>query len=145
MNRPARLGVRLAGRLHVHLYRLLGGRVVGRIGRAPILLLTTSGRRTGRARTVPLLYVPDGDSLAVVASFGGSPTHPRWYLNLSVHPDVTVEVGRRRRRAHARTASREERARLWPLFVESYGGYASYQRRTSREIPVVLLEPISRQ
>jgi len=140
MNRPARLVVRLTGRLHVHVYRLLGGRIVGRIGKAPILLLTARGRRSGRPRTVPLLYVPDGASLAVVASFGGSPTHPGWYLNLSAHPGVTVEVGRERRQLRARTASPEERARLWPMFVESYGGYATYQRKTSREIPVVLLE-----
>jgi deazaflavin-dependent oxidoreductase (nitroreductase family) len=140
MNRPARLGVRLAGRLHVRLYRLLGGRLVGRIGRAPILLLTTAGRRTGVHRTVPLLYVSQGETLAVVASFGGNSTHPAWYLNLSAHPDVMVELRRQRLLLRARTASPEERADWWPRFVQSYGGYESYQRKTSREIPVVLLE-----
>ena len=140
MSRPLRLAVRLAGRLHVHLYRLLGGRLVGSIGRAPILLLTTTGRRSGRPRTAPLLYVRDGDSLAVVASFGGSPGHPNWYLNLRANPRATVEIGREHLQVRARTAAPEERARLWPRFVAVYGGYASYQERTSREIPVVLLE-----
>lgn len=132
--------VRLASRLHVRLYRLLGGRLVGRVGRAPILLLTTTGRRSGRQHTTPLLYVREGDALAVVASFGGSPTHPAWYLNLSAHPDVEVQVGRERERRHARTAAPDERARLWARLLEVYPTYASYQRKTNREIPVVLLE-----
>jgi deazaflavin-dependent oxidoreductase (nitroreductase family) len=144
MNRPTRLVVRLAGRIHVHVFRLLGGHLVGRVGKAPILLLTTSGRRTGRPRTIPLLYVADGDTLAVVASFGGSPEHPQWYLNLCTDPLVTVEIGRKRRHLRASTASPEERVRLWPLFVASYAGYAAYQRRTSREIPVVVLRRLGR-
>jgi deazaflavin-dependent oxidoreductase (nitroreductase family) len=132
--------VRPLGRFHARIYRLTGGRFVGRVGKAPILLLTTTGRRSGLARTAPLLYLRDGDQLAIVASFGGYPTHPVWYLNLVANPEVYVQVGRERFAARARTASPGERERLWPLFVEMYPGYEEYQEKTAREIPVVLLE-----
>ncbi len=132
--------VRFLGRMHVRIYRLTGGRFVGRVGRAPILLLTTIGRRSGEPRTAPLLYLRDGERLAIVASFGGHPKHPVWYLNLTANPEVNVQVGRDRFDAAARTATPEERERLWPLFVEMYPGYAGYQEKTTREIPIVLLE-----
>ena len=132
--------VRVLGRMHVRLYRLTGGRFVGRVGKAPILLLTTTGRRSGEPRTAPLLYLRDGDQLAIVASFGGHPKHPVWYLNLTANPEVQVQVGRDQFAATASTADAEERERLWPLFVEMYSGYAGYQEKTSREIPIVLLE-----
>jgi len=132
--------IRFFSGLHVRLYRLTGGRFVGRMGKAPILLLTTTGRRSGTPRTTPLLYLRDGDAYAVVASFGGSPTHPAWYLNLTANAQVDVQTGPERFRATARTAAAEERDRLWPRLVELYGSYASYQRKTTREIPVVLLE-----
>ena len=132
--------VRPLGRFHVRIYRLTGGRFVGRVGKAPILLLTTTGRRSGQPRTAPLLYLEDGDQLAIVASFGGQPKHPVWYLNLTTNPEVDVQVGRERFTATARTATTEERARLWPLFVEMYPSYAGYEKKTTREIPVVLLE-----
>jgi F420H(2)-dependent quinone reductase len=105
-----------------------------------VLLLTTTGRKTGKRRTSPLLYLRDGDMLAVVASEGGAPRHPAWYLNLAANPAVEVEIGRTREPRRARDASEDERARLWPRFVEMYAGYAAYERRTSRRIPVVLLE-----
>ena len=136
--------VRAMGRLNIALYRRTGGRLFGRVGRAPILLLTTRGRRSGASRTAPLLYLRDGERLAVVASFGGHPSHPAWYLNLAANPEVEVEIDRERFAARARTATTEERDRLWPMLVEMYGPYASYQRKTSREIPVVLLEPTPR-
>ncbi len=132
--------VRPLGRFHVRLYRLTGGRFVGRVGKAPILLLTTIGRRSGEPRTAPLLYLKDGDRLAIVASFGGQPKHPIWYLNLTANPEVHVQVGREQFKATARTAGVEERARLWPRLVEMYPGYAGYQEKTDREIPIVLLE-----
>ena len=131
--------VRFLGRLHSHIYRLTGGRFVGRVGKAPILLLTTTGRRSGQPRTAPLLYLRDGEKLAIVASFGGNPTHPIWYLNLTTNPEVEVQVGRERFAATARTAPSADRERLWPLFVAMYSGYAGYQEKTTREIPVVLL------
>ena len=132
--------VRLAGRLHVRLYRLTGGRFVGRVARSPILLLTTTGRRSGEPRTAPLLYLRDGERLAIVASFGGHPKHPVWYLNLTANPQVQIQVGRERFAATASTATAEERKRLWPKFVEMYPGYAGYQEKTTREIPIVLLQ-----
>ncbi len=141
MNRLAAAVVRALGRLNVALYRWSGGRVFGRVGGARILLLTTTGRRSGEPRTAPLLYLRDGARFAVVASFGGHARHPAWYLNLTANPDVEVEVDRERFAARARTATSEERELLWPKLVEMYGSYASYQRRTRREIPVVLLEP----
>jgi deazaflavin-dependent oxidoreductase (nitroreductase family) len=132
--------VRFLGRLHVRLYRLTGGRFVGRVAKSPILLLTTTGRRSGEPRTAPLLYLQDGDRLAIVASFGGHPKHPVWYLNLTANPEVQIQVGRERFAATASTATAGERERLWPKFVEMYPGYAGYQEKTTREIPVVLLE-----
>jgi len=124
---------------NVHVYRWSDGRVGGRFGKAPVLLLTTRGRRSGRSRTTPLLFLPDDGELAVVASNGGSLRHPAWYLNLSAEPRVEVQIRSARFHATARTARAEERERIWPRLLEMYGPYASYQARTRREIPVVLL------
>jgi len=89
----------------------------------------------------PLLYLRDGENLVVVASKGGAPKHPVWFLNLEANPDVEAEVGRTRARRRARRATPEERERLWPKVVEMYGSYADYQTKTAREIPLVILEP----
>ena len=124
---------------NVHVYRWSDGRVGGRFGKAPVMLLTTRGHRSGTPRTTPLLYLPDDGDLAVVASNGGSLHHPAWYLNLSAEPRVEVQVLSERFSATARTARPEERERIWPRLLEMYGPYASYQARTRREIPVVLL------
>ena len=131
----------LVTRLHVMLYRLTGGRLGGRIAGAPVLLLDHVGRRSGRRRTTPLLYLEDGEDLVVVGSRGGSDAPPAWWLNLEAAPRTTVELGSERREVVARTASAQERARLWPRVIELYPGYETYQRRTGREIPVVLLSP----
>ena len=122
------------------LYKATDGRVTGSHGGAPVLLLTTTGRRSGKQRTTPLLYLEDDGTLVVVASYGGAPKHPAWYLNLSANPEVEVQIGRNVERRRARTADAEERSRLWPRLVAMYGSYASYQTRTTREIPVVILE-----
>lgn len=106
-----------------------------------MLLLFTRGRRSGKTRTTPLLYLADGEELVVVASYGGAPQHPAWYLNLSAEPDVDVLVGRQRITAHARAATEEERGRFWPQFVELYPGYETYRGRTTRMIPLVVLTP----
>jgi len=106
-----------------------------------MLLLSTTGRKSGRPWTTPLSYLRDGENLVVVASFGGSPTHPAWYLKLQAKPEAVVQVGPRRMRVTAETASGSDRARLWPKVVEMYSGYEGYQSRTSREIPLVLLRP----
>jgi len=123
------------------LYRGTGGKVGGKFKGAPILLLTTQGRKSGKPRVTPLMYVRDGDALVLVASSGGSPQHPSWFLNLRDRPDVEVQIGKETERQRARVATPEERERLWPRAVEMYGGYAGYQTKTSREIPLVVLEP----
>jgi deazaflavin-dependent oxidoreductase (nitroreductase family) len=126
--------------LHVRVFRLSGGRVGCHIGKAPVLLLTHEGRRTGKVRTNPLVYLADGDRLVIVASYGGAPQHPSWYHNLVANPGVEVQIGKTRRPMTARTATPEERAAFWPQVVAMYGGYDSYQRKTEREIPLVVLE-----
>jgi deazaflavin-dependent oxidoreductase (nitroreductase family) len=104
------------------------------------LLLTTRGRRSGRWRRTCLIYGRDGDRYLVVGSNGGAARHPAWYLNLTEHPAVEVQVGAERFRATARTADPEETARLWPLMTSIWPAYEGYQRRTRRDIPVVILE-----
>ena len=141
MSRTADAFVRALSRLNIAVYRSTGGRVFGRVGKAPILLLTTTGRRSGQPRTTPLLYLRDGDDVAVVASYGGRPSHPAWYLNLQADPDVEVQIGGGRERRVARTATAVERERLWPQLTAMYASYDAYQRKTGRTIPVVLLEP----
>ena len=124
-------------------YRLSHGRVAGQVpSGARICLLTTTGRRTGRRRTVPLLYLAYGDDqMALVASRGGMSTHPAWYLNLLAQPRATVEVGARRREIVARSATPSERAELWPALTAAYPHFDAYQRRTARDIPVVIVTP----
>ncbi len=131
--------VRLFGRVHHAFYRGSGGRVLGGFRRVRFLLLTTTGRKTGKKRTTPLLYIEDRDGYAVVASFAGSPKHPAWYLNLERHPEATVQIGDQVFAVAASTATLEEKRRLWPRFTAVYPDYDAYQKRTDRQIPVVLL------
>jgi deazaflavin-dependent oxidoreductase (nitroreductase family) len=119
---------------------MTGGRVGNRLVDNDMLLLTTTGRKTGESHTVPLLYLRDEDSLVVIASYGGRDQYPDWYLNLDHTTAVHVELPGNRQRMVARTADPDERARWWPRVVEAYEGYATYQSRTPREIPVVFLE-----
>jgi F420H(2)-dependent quinone reductase len=127
---------------HARVYRATGGVVGHRIpGAPPILLLDTAGAKSGTRRTTPLAYVEDGRDVVIIASKGGHPKNPAWFHNLRAHPDTTVQIGRERRAVHARVASPEERARLWPMAVATYSGYRGYQERTQREIPLVILEP----
>jgi deazaflavin-dependent oxidoreductase (nitroreductase family) len=124
-------------------FRLSHGRVARQVpGGAPICLVTTTGRRTGRPRTVPLLYLPHGDDqIVLVASRGGMSTHPAWYLNLRADPRATVETGASRRQMVARRATATERAELWPALTAVYPRFEVYQRRTARLIPVMILGP----
>jgi deazaflavin-dependent oxidoreductase (nitroreductase family) len=129
-------------RLHTLGYRLSGGLFGSRVpGAPPMLLLDHVGARSGRQRTSPLAYLEDGDSIVIVASKGGSPRHPAWFHNLRANPDTTVQVGSRRMPVTARVATSQERSRLWPRVVALYRGYEQYQRRTNRQIPLVILEP----
>ena len=128
--------------LHVALYRATGGRVLGRFRGAPMLLLTTTGRKTGQARTTPLLFVRDGEDFVVVASNGGMDWEPAWWLNLQANPITEIQVGRRVRRVRADRVGPEDRARLWPRLTRMYPAYEGYQRRVSREIALVRLRPV---
>jgi F420H(2)-dependent quinone reductase len=126
--------------VHRGIIQLSRGKVGAKMGKAPILLLTTNGRKSGKPRTQPLLYLEDGDALVVVASAGGQPKHPAWYLNLEADPAVEVEIGGAKEPRHARTATPEKHAELWPRLVAIYAGYDKYQAKTEREIPLVILE-----
>ena len=139
-----RLLLRVTGALHNALYRLTGGKVGGRMGKAPVLLLSVTGRKSGKRRKTPLLYGRDGDNFVVIASVGGAPKHPAWYLNLQSarRQEAEIQVGRERRRVRARDAEGEERERLLAHMVTLYPPYDSYQKKTSRRIPVVVLEPV---
>ena len=108
----------------------------------PALLLTTTGRKSGERFIFPLFYGKTGDSYIVVASKGGAPQHPGWYRNILANPDVDVQVGTAKMKARARTATGEERARLWEKALEFWPPYADYQGKTEREIPVVVLDPV---
>lgn len=103
------------------------------------LLLTTHGRKTGQLRRTALIYGMDGDNIIVVASRGGHPKHPAWYLNLVANPEVEVQIGADKFTARAHTASPEEKARLWPIMASIWPGYNDYQKKTDREIPIVVL------
>ena len=124
-------------------YRANGGQVTGAFANRPLLLLTTTGARSGQPRTSPLVYTTDGDRLVIVASKGGAPTNPDWYHNLVRHPDVTVELGRERFRARATIAQGAERDRLFNQHAAQMPAFAEYQTRTARRIPVVVLERLA--
>ncbi len=118
-------------------FRANGGKVKGW---APLILLTTTGAKTGQRRIIPLMYVSDGDRVLAIASKGGSPKHPLWYHNLLAHPEVTVEVGSEKFDATARVLTGEERERAFARAAEVFPPYAGYQKKTPREIPVIALE-----
>ena len=127
---------------HTLLYRATGGVLGHRVPMAPpMLLLDHVGAKSGKKRTSPLGYIRDRDDLVIVASKGGHPKHPAWFHNLKANPDATVQIGRERRPVRARVATDAEHERLWPKAVETYSGYATYQARTKRRIPLVILEP----
>jgi deazaflavin-dependent oxidoreductase (nitroreductase family) len=141
---PARLALKLGSGAHAGVYRATGGKLFGRMGKSPILLLNTVGRKTGRKRTSPLLYVMDGEGFVIIASKGGAAAHPAWYLNLRANPEATVEIGDREVQVEAEVADPEEKARLWQKMVEMYPAYDDYQRKTGREIPLLILRPVER-
>jgi deazaflavin-dependent oxidoreductase (nitroreductase family) len=130
----------LYGQEHVDRYRETDGREGHDWQGTSTLLLTTTGRRSGEPRTLPLIYGRDGDHYLVVASKGGADEPPAWYLNLEADPEVEVQVWGDRFKARARTAAAEERERLWPIVTKEWPAYDEYQRKTDRQIPVVVLE-----
>ncbi len=137
---PLRPGtIKALSAFHTFLYRATRGRLGPRLAHHDILLLTTTGRVSGRPHTVPLLYLRVGDELLIIASFAGHEHHPAWYLNLQALPRAAVQIDGEHRAVSSREATPEERPHLWALAVAEHPGYAGYQERTSRLIPLVLL------
>jgi deazaflavin-dependent oxidoreductase (nitroreductase family) len=135
--------LRLLSALNVLIYRLSRGKWLGRFpSGAPVCLLTTKGNKSGRRRTVPLLYLADGRDFVVVASQGGRPEHPGWYFNLEADPFAELTIGSRCFPITGRRVSEEEKAELWPRLIELYPPYENYQRRTKRLIPVMRLSSV---
>ena len=136
-----RWAIRALSKAHLAAYRVSRGRVLGSVAGMPVLLLTTTGRRSGKARTTPLTFFRDATDLVVIASNGGADRSPDWSLNLQRSPRAVVEIGSDTLVVTARPASQAERERLWVVITATYAGYARYQDRTKRPIPVVLLTP----
>jgi len=126
---------------HVFFYKLSGGRIGGRMHKVPVLLLTTTGRKTGRKRTTPLLYIRDGNRLVIVASNGGRAMDPSWWMNLKRNPIGMVQVKSLKETVYAQRAIGSEKERLWRLMTTAYPTYDDYQKKTDRDIPVVVLMP----
>ena len=141
---PGTIGARLAtlaGKLNVAVYRLTRGRVGGRMENAPVCILHTVGRKSGKPRVSPLLYLADGDDIVLVASRGGSDAMPGWYFNLMDMDAAEVEIKGTRTKMRPRRASPEEKATYWPKLNAIYSHYEDYQQRTSRDIPVIVMSP----
>jgi deazaflavin-dependent oxidoreductase (nitroreductase family) len=131
----------LFGDEHVRQYETTGGKVGHDWNDAPVLILHTTGRKSGAVRKLPLIYGRDGDDYLIVASKGGAPDHPAWYLNLVANPNATIQVWADLIPVTARTAMPEEKARLWPTMTALWPDYDTYQQRTPRDIPLVILSP----
>jgi len=134
-------GLRWAGRLNVPVYRLSGGRIGGKVGKAPVLLLTTTGRRSGQQRTSPVVYLADGANVILIDTNAGNERLPAWSLNLGANAECEVELGRERRTVRARRAEGEERATLWRAHNVQYSGFDEYDEKLRREPSVWVLEP----
>lgn len=136
------LAARVVSGMHEQLFRRTNGRIGNSGFGMPVLILATTGRKSAKVRTTMLTSpVQEGESIVLVASYGGDNRHPAWFLNLRDNPGVEVTMRGSTRTMNARVASAEERERLWPRVTEKYRGYAAYQRLTDREIPLVILEP----
>lgn len=140
MSMPA-WGLRWTGRLNIPVYRATRGRVMGKVGRAPVLLLTSTGRRSGQPRTAPVVYMRDGADVIVIGSNAGNRNEPGWSFNLKANPEARVEIGAEHRDVRARVAEGEERERLWRAMNVQYSGFDDYEANTSRDIAVFVLEP----
>jgi deazaflavin-dependent oxidoreductase (nitroreductase family) len=136
-----RLMIRTTTLINRFAFQLTNGKIGGRFGKVDILLLTTTGRKSGEARTVPLQYFTDGEDYVLVASNAGDDHHPAWWLNLQANPAGVMQLGGDKKKVEARKATAEEKGRIWPNVTAIYPGYDEYQTRTSREIPLVLLRP----
>jgi deazaflavin-dependent oxidoreductase (nitroreductase family) len=133
--------LRRLGKFNVPVYRLTRGRVLGRVGRAPVLLITTTGRRSGEPRTAPIVFLADGERMVVIGSNAGNERPPAWALNLEANPEAEVQVRGRRAKVRARISEGEERDVLWRRMNDQYTGFDDYRERTQRHINVFVLEP----
>jgi F420H(2)-dependent quinone reductase len=133
--------LKATGKLNVPIYRLSRGRIFGNIGTAPVLLLTSIGRRSGQKRTAPVVFLADGDRYVVIGSNAGNQRAPAWSYNLQANPDAEIEIRGSRRVVRARVAEGEERAELWRKVNQMYEGFDDYDAKTSRDIAVFVLEP----
>jgi deazaflavin-dependent oxidoreductase (nitroreductase family) len=139
---PPRWLVKAVTRLHVSLNRLTGGRLFNTFGGDDVCFVTMKGARSGRTLTIPLMYVPYREGLLLVASQGGAPKNPVWYHNLVKHPEILVSHRRRRMKLRARLADPDEKPELWPICDQHYAPYADYRKRTTRDIPIFVCEPV---
>ena len=126
----------------VFLYNVSGGRIGGKMGRVPVLLLTTTGRKTGKQRTLPLVYIMDDSDYVITASAGGADKHPGWFFNIRSNPQATIQVKDKHIQVMAEIAEPEKKSELWSRLVEVAPNFAGYEKRTSREIPMVILHPV---
>ena len=133
--------LKATGKLNVPIYRLSRGRLLGKVGTGPVLLLTSTGRRSGQKRTAPVLYLQDGERVVVIGSNAGNANAPAWSYNLKANPEAEIEIRGKRRAVRARVAEGEERTELWQKVNRMYEGFDRYDANTSREIAVFVLEP----
>ncbi len=134
--------IRFMSKSHAFWYQMSGGIIGSKVSGMPVLLLTTTGRKSGRKRTTPLTHQRDGDNYVVIASNGGHDNHPTWYLNLRSNPDAEILIGREKTRVRAEIANDEDRDRLYASAVAVFSGYGEYEKETKRKIPVVILKPV---
>jgi deazaflavin-dependent oxidoreductase (nitroreductase family) len=133
-----KLVMRIMSRAQVWAYRVSGGKLASTFRGVPVCLLTMTGRKTGKRRTLPLMYTPHGDDVLLVASQGGMDIHPLWYHNLVANPEIEIQVGGENRPMRARRATPEEKQQLWPVAVSVYPDFDEYQKRTERDIPLMI-------
>jgi deazaflavin-dependent oxidoreductase (nitroreductase family) len=139
---PPRWVLKAVTRTHVFLHRLTGGRLFNRLGKDEVCFVTMKGARSGRILTIPLMYVPHGEGVLLVASQGGAPKNPVWYNNLVKHPDIEVTHRGAHMKLSARLATADEKPSLWPICDRHYAPYAEYRTRTDRDIPIFVCEPM---
>jgi deazaflavin-dependent oxidoreductase (nitroreductase family) len=140
---PPRWAIKTMTRVHVFLNSLTGGRMFNSLGGDDVCFVTMKGAKSGRTLTIPLMYVPYQQGVLLVASLGGAPRHPVWYHNLVKHPEISVRHRQRRMKLRARLARPDEKPALWPICDEHYAPYADYRKRTTREIPIFVCEPVA--
>ena len=140
-NRPPKTALVMLSKFNAAVYRFSGGRLMGKFANSDICVVRMTGARSGISRDIPLMYVPNGAGVILVASLGGAPNNPSWYHNLVAHPDIEVFVMGESRKLRARVATKDEKTALWPRCVAAYPPYQTYQQRTTRDIPLFICDP----